>query len=401
MSEGAFTLKRITVQNGPFTYSTYRVEGKLNGVRVRKNFKKRQEAVGEKQRLEIEAANTDGAIQPKNTSLSSEQLREAEAAFHRLEGKSLSLAIDHFIKTYREPSTNRTISSVTSDFLADKEGKVSPLTYSNLQVTLKGFNAIHGSKKPHEVTSFHIDAYLRSLRYEKALKVGKKHWVNVGPKRWNNVRSDLSVFFNWCSAAPRKWIAGNPVGEVEKRKIAHKQPKTLSAAQCAELMEFVRDYEDGRFILYFALALFAGVRPSARGGEVVKLIAQNEERKLVRLDLGVITIPPDLSKTGRVRQITIQPNLKVWLQLALSRHSWVVPPNLEKYTARVRAKFKLTPDVLRHTFATMHVGKFRSVGGAALESGNSEGVIRNNYLNVVSEAEACLFWETVPKNISF
>ena len=68
-TEGRFTLKRIEVRNGPFTYATYRVEGKLNGILIRKNFKSRHEAAGEKQRLEIEAANTDGAIAAQNTSL--------------------------------------------------------------------------------------------------------------------------------------------------------------------------------------------------------------------------------------------------------------------------------------------------------------------------------------------
>jgi hypothetical protein len=62
----------------------------------------------------------------------------------------------------------------------------------------------------------------------------------------------------------------------------------------------------------------------------------------------------------------------------------------------VRTKFELSPDVLRHTFASMHVGKFHSVGQAALESGNSETIIRNNYLNVVSEAEAKAFWQIMP-----
>jgi hypothetical protein len=395
-TEGRFTLKRIEVRNGPFTYATYRVEGKLNGIRIRKNFKSRHEAAGEKQRLEIEAANTDGAIAAQNTSLTAEQLREAEAAFHRLGGRSLSLAVSHFLSTYHEPATKQTIAEIIPNFLTEKKLKVKPPTYSNFHATMKAFQLAHGAKKPHEVTSFHVDEYLRSLSFNKRLPGGKFQRVPVGPKRWNNVRSDLSVFFNWCAKAPRKWIAASPVGEVEKHKIAHRTPEILSVQRCADLMAHVTEFEEGRFLLYFSLALFAGVRPSARGGEIVKVIAQNDERKLIRSDLGVIHIPPDIAKTGRVRQITIQPNLKAWIDLATKRHGSVVPPNIEKYTAKVRTKFELSPDVLRHTFASMHVGKFHSVGQAALESGNSETIIRNNYLNVVSEAEAKAFWQIMP-----
>jgi hypothetical protein len=42
----------------------------------------------------------------------------------------------------------------------------------------------------------------------------------------------------------------------------------------------------------------------------------------------------------------------------------------------------------------MHVAKFRSLGDAALQAGNSEAIIRKHYLDVKSPAEA--FWNVLP-----
>jgi hypothetical protein len=44
----------------------------------------------------------------------------------------------------------------------------------------------------------------------------------------------------------------------------------------------------------------------------------------------------------------------------------------------------------------MLVAKYRSVGDASLQAGNSESVIRKHYLNLKSETEADEFWGIVP-----
>ena len=57
----------------------------------------------------------------------------------------------------------------------------------------------------------------------------------------------------------------------------------------------------------------------------------------------------------------------------------------------------ITHDVLRHTFISMFVAKFRSVGEAALQAGNSEGIIRRHYLDLKSKEEAEEFWGILPQ----
>jgi ribosomal protein S6 len=46
----------------------------------------------------------------------------------------------------------------------------------------------------------------------------------------------------------------------------------------------------------------------------------------------------------------------------------VTGQNVTEKITRIRRQFKLGHDVLRHTFISMHVAKFRSMGDAALQT---------------------------------
>ena len=52
--------------------------------------------------------------------------------------------------------------------------------------------------------------------------------------------------------------------------------------------------------------------------------------------------------------------------------------------------------MLRHSYCSYLVGKFRSVGDTALQAGNSERVIWSNYLDLVSPEDADAFWKIGP-----
>lgn len=69
--------------------------------------------------------------------------------------------------------------------------------------------------------------------------------------------------------------------------------------------------------------------------------------------------------------------------------------SLREWTKLRRIPY-VTHDVLRHTFISMYVGKFRSVADAALQAGNSEEIIRRHYLDLKSQAEAARFFAIVP-----
>ena len=55
---------------------------------------------------------------------------------------------------------------------------------------------------------------------------------------------------------------------------------------------------------------------------------------------------------------------------------------------------------MRHTFISMFVAKFRSMGEAALQAGNSEGIIRRHYLDLKTLEEAEGFFGILPSHVA-
>jgi hypothetical protein len=76
----------------------------------------------------------------------------------------------------------------------------------------------------------------------------------------------------------------------------------------------------------------------------------------------------------------------------------IVPANLQHLREKAVEKFDLSHDVMRHTFISMFVAKFRSIGEAALQAGNAEAIIRKHYLDLKEAAEAEAFWSILPKH---
>ena len=385
-----FSIKKSTVTNGAFTYATYRLTGWLNGKRIRKQFKDRAEADGEKQRLEVEAANTDSAIRAMNTRLTSQQIAEAESAFARLAGKSLSAAVDWYLTTYKAPVTNKPLSDAAIAFLADRKAHVRARQLRDYTDTLRLLGAAVPGRTVDAITTADVQTFLDNRK--------------VGKKRHNNLRGDLHTFFTYCKAPPREWCRDNPVEPVAKFKISRGVPEILDADTCAKLMTFLESYaggprskhSPGYLVPYFALCLFAGLRPSIRDGEVRKLADSPNAGTFLDVALGVIRITPEISKVKCVRRVTIQPNLAAWLVRYPLKKYPIIVANMDAHAAVIREKFAIGGDVLRHTFLSMHVGKFRSMGDAALEAGNSEAMIKKHYLNMVSKDDAEKFWSIAP-----
>src|ERR1700710_1211502 len=100
--ENQFSVSRFKNRNGVFSF---RVDGRLHGVRIRRNFKTQEEAAAEKTALELNAIQTKSGLQSATTFLAADQLREAEAMFRRLTGRphSLSFYLEYALTNYREP----------------------------------------------------------------------------------------------------------------------------------------------------------------------------------------------------------------------------------------------------------------------------------------------------------
>lgn len=392
MKSGGFSIRSIWAKEHGWRYKTFQLVGYLDGRRVRKRFKSRELALGEKNRLEVAAANNDGAIKTVTTRLTGAQLAEAEAVFARLGDRSLSGAVDWFLANYRPPTVEMTVEAAALAFTADRAGNVSAAVVEDYGKVLALLKRTFPARAMHTIKTEEIEAMMRTRGQAK--------------KSWNNLRCYLHAIFEFCAHDGRRWVAINPVKAIRQHEIARGLPQILTAGQVRDLFAYLETYagparckcRPGYLVPYFALATFAGIRPSVTNGELRKLHDLADKSRVIDEQIGVIRMTPELTKTNGLRQITIQPNLAAWLQRYPIKEWPLMVENMPDHVALVRKQFKLPNDVLRHTFVSMHAAKFKSLGGTALEAGNSETIIKKHYLNMVSAADAETFWQVGPRS---
>ncbi|MBW8782587.1 MAG: site-specific integrase [Verrucomicrobia bacterium] len=381
MSHPTFLVSRFKNRNGVFSW---RVDGRLNGVRIRRNFKTQEEAAAEKAALEIKALQLASNLHAVTTTLSTDQVREAETAFRRLADRkrSLSFYVDFALANHCEPEQQKPLAGAVDAYVAMKVQEharklISPSQLITIQRHMKVLKKHFLSLTVGELTPARLTPYFQ--RGEACLKT------------YNNRRGVVSTFLKF--AEQQEWITTNPIKKVPHHRIARRRgsAKTITAAQAQELMAYVETYQRGRLVPFFALCLFAGIRPCLRTGEILRLKPEH-----VRLDTGVIRIEPDVSKVQELRTVAIQPNLAAWLRAYPLKKFPIIIRNLQKFRAKIAKRFGLTHDVMRHTFISMHVAKFRSLGEAALQAGNSESIIKKHYLDLKSPEEAAQFFGIMP-----
>jgi len=378
----SFVISEFTNPSGEIVF---RVAGWLAGKRVRKNFPTRAEADAERQVLEVQRLQGETGVRPAVTRLTEAQLHDAETAFRRLDGNTRSLLfyLDFALANYREPARQQPLAEAVAAYLAVKADEHHRQIISVSQLTT--------IRRHLEVLKKYFpDATVAELSASR-LTTYFQHG-HAALKTYNNRRGVVSTFLKF--AFQQDWIAANPIDKVAYHRIAHRRgsAETFTAQQAQDLMTHVEVYRGGCLVPFFALCLFAGIRPCLRTGEILKLRPRH-----VRLDTGVIHIEPDVSKVRMKRNVTIQPNLAVWLRAYPLKEFPIIIPNLQKHRAKIAKEFGLSHDIMRHTFISMFVAKFRSMGEAALQAGNSEGIIRKHYLDLKSAAEAEQFFSILPR----
>lgn len=403
MANNRFKLSKFTNPSGQ---DVWRLSGTLNGQRIRKNFPSRAEAVAARQNLEIKYLEQESEGQTVWTTLTHDQNRDAIAAINRLKHakstKTLSFAVDYFLQHYEEAAESMTVEAAVTEYTDEKSkefqrGLISRRQERAIGIEMGKLSRYFEGRIVGEIRAEEIREYLDA-------PLGRSKAVPT-LKTWNNRRGYLSTFFKYCLS--KKYVAEDVILEVPKFKVkkARGTADTLSAEEAEEFMHWLESYKGpenkngtfwgkpGCMVPYYALTLFAGIRPDWKDGEIKKLQAKD-----FRFDTGVIIIEPEASKVNEKRTIKMQPNLVKWLEKYPIEEYPIIPPRrFRDLWVDVREKRKLTHDVMRHTFISMTVGAFRSVGDASLQAGNSEAVIRKHYLDLKSVEEADQFWKIVPE----
>ncbi len=121
MDHTEFAVSRFENRNG---VTSWRVDGRLHGLRIRKNFKTREEAAAEKAASNLKSLQAASGLRAAMTFLTEDQLREAEAAVpaagRPAVARSLSY-LDYALANYREPEKQKPLADAIAEYLAAKK----------------------------------------------------------------------------------------------------------------------------------------------------------------------------------------------------------------------------------------------------------------------------------------
>jgi integrase len=215
-------------------------------------------------------------------------------------------------------------------------------------------------------------------------KVTKRNW---------KVR--ISAFFNWC--IKKNYCQANPTA----RLIYKARPgdiQIISLDEVKLMLKIVQENERYKGLInYIAIGFFAGLRPEELGRLEWENIRIEGEQP-------TIFVPYDTSKVGASRSVAIYDTLYRFLKKY--ENEAIRGPNFTKLFGEVKMKLgyalrkqpgrRWIPDGIRHTFASMHVAKYRNEEELATMMGNSVDVIRDHYKKTLDPLLAEEFWKIKP-----
>ena len=387
------TIRSITREKNGSVWVTHLVQGwQQDGKWKRKQFSDRVDAERFAALKRVELENKGRSQQMILSVLTQEQHDNAVTALTKLGGTyALTDAVDYFLKHHRPPEFTIRLAEAIKRYVDDKERDgLRSRTIQSIRWSLKVFCTAIDDPYVHEVTPAQVESHLRGLRAKDGISTATR-------RSWEIHRGALSGFFAWSAtkdvASNRPFTFSNPVESVRKfsaRQVREGQKSKIDTTLPDELLHIfsvLMRWRGGVMVRSFAYLYFLGLRPI----ELSRL--HGREAELVNLKTMTVTIPSGVSKTRYDRQVKIPENLAAWLSFAPGS---IKPARFKDLYTMVRKHFEMTPDVARHSFISYHVALHRSIGDAALQAGNSEGVVRKNYLNTHTREEGGEFFRIVP-----
>lgn len=372
------TIANKTRTGQPSGTMSYFVTGWLSGKRIRERFKLQHEAVTRKQNLEREVLNL-APLPAITTRLTTEQAKECEGLYRRLDGHRLGLTmtqcVEFALDNYSPADKPTKVADAVDRFLLAKKAKnLRPHSLRNLSTRVGWLKTQHGQKLVSEIQ-------LEQLR---AIIHGD---ADNSPVTKDNNRRALSSFFTW--AVNEKFCTANPMLAIESIETDRDEPAVLTLDEVRRLMAAALTFEHGKLVPYVTLALFCAIRPT----EIQRLTWDN-----VNLKSKTITIGAKIAKMRGRRLVAISDNaVEFLLPHQLAKKPFVDVNWRKDFDAlKALAGITWTPDVLRHTGISMHLEKHEHEGKTARWAGNSPDVIQQHYKGLVQPEDSAAFWNIEP-----
>jgi len=185
MNQTTFVVSRFENRNG---VTSWRVDGRIHGLRIRKNFKTREEAAAEQAVLELKSLQAASGLRPVMSSLTEDQVREAESLFRRVAGRSLPLSayVDFALANYREPEKQKRLADAITEYVAAKkhEHEQDLLSISQFVRIVRDLKRLQRHFPDASVADIGIWQRQKSIELRLAvwpLVSGSRHYDTAGP----------------------------------------------------------------------------------------------------------------------------------------------------------------------------------------------------------------------------
>jgi|ERR1700733_6241016 len=301
------------------------------------------------------------------------------AMFGKTPEDAVKLAVDFWL-TEKAKLESPFVTELLTVWVDDKRTGVKqlrPISIAAIKSYSALFKEFFGNKRIIEITSETIEAYLKSKETSPQTKK-------------NNLRY-MQNFFNW--AIKKKLHNENPAEYwLTQIVIPKKTIGFYSVEQCKEIMKIVMKPENKDILAYYALGLFAGIRPD----ELEKMTWKN-----ILFETKEIFISSDISKTKADRQFEMSPTLFTWLNYCKDIRPLIPKKNLRRSKNKVMGKisFSAIADGLRHTFATFHFAENRNYEKLRSIMGNSPNIIEKHYKGIISVNQIAGFNAITPETL--
>jgi len=358
--------------------SSWQVDfGMVNGKRVQKSCKTKTDAE-EWAKVKSDELTKSGhaafALSDRHRSDALEAYRKLADAFELtvadlpLGEATLQNAVDFYIERAMPEGGVVTFAQLADDYIASKlQNNRRPATINDVRSRMTRVATALGQEPVHLITTLQLEDWLNSHKYSGVTR--------------KNYRTHLVMLFNY--AIHRQFRKDNPAISLGVPSVDEKLPEILSVAECKALMAATAQHEP-KMVPYFAIALFAGLRPT----EAIGLDWRN-----VDLDARQIKVIPETAKKRRLRFVEISDNLAKWLRPHQQAAGQIY--FLRKHFERARKKAKVTwaHDVLRHSYASYHLAMHENQDKTSLQLGHrNTDILFNHYRNLVTRKEATAFW---------
>lgn len=215
---------------------------------------------------------------------------------------------------------------------------------------------------------------------------------------YNSNHARLRYIFNWC--VEEGILDCSPMQRIKPKLVPYREPSYFLPEKVAAIMKAIESNppdDDGA--LFFIFGFFCGIRSA----EIMRL-----EWRDIDLCSGFVKVrqPKGFSRGIKPRIVELEPNAIAWIRkyYQSDKHGKIVKSRLTEWKKQVLDPLGLNwgndanHNVMRHTYATMHVGCFRNAGATALNlgHGHSSAVLERYYMGVVSREVASKYWEIWP-----